>query len=284
MAITSTALASGPGWRVFDVCCTAGPADPVYEEQHGSYCLAAVVAGTFQYRAPSGRALLAPGAVLLGNQGQCFECGHAHGHGDRCLSVHFDAACWEDVVAAVPGARHASFARPRLPPLPDLLPFVSGLATATEAAALEELAFGFAGAAIGALADSPSTGRVGAREERRIAGSVRRIEAALDAPLPLARLAADAAMSPYHYLRTFTHVVGTTPHRFVLRARLERAARLLRDSAMPVATVALEAGFADLSTFHASFRRWMGTTPAQYRAGRAHGLRRGSATALPPAP
>jgi AraC-like DNA-binding protein len=91
-------------------------------------------------------------------------------------------------------------------------------------------------------------------------------------------------MSPYHYLRTFTRVVGTTPHRFVLRARLERAARLLRDSTVPVGTVALEAGFADLSTFHASFRRWMGTTPARYRAGRAHGPRRGSATVLPPAP
>ena len=284
MAITSTPLASGPGWRVFDVCCTAGPADPVFEEQHGSYCLAAVLAGTFQYRAPSGRALLAPGAVLLGNQGQCFECGHAHGRGDRCLSVHFDAACWEDLVAAVPGARHADFAQPRLPPLPELLPFAAGLAVATEAAALEELAFGFAGAALETLADHPSTGRVGARDERRIAGSVRRIEQALDAPLPLALLAADAAMSPYHYLRTFARVVGTTPHRFVLRARLERAARLLRGSAVPVATVALEAGFADLSTFHASFRRWMGASPAAYRAGRARAVRRASATFLPPAP
>jgi AraC-like DNA-binding protein len=274
MAISSTALASGPGWRVFDVCCTAGPTDPVFEEQHGSYCLAAVVAGTFQYRAPSGRALLAPGAVLLGNQGQCFEFGHAHGHGDRCLSVHFDAACWEDLVAAVPGARHVDFARPRLPPLPQLLPFMGGLAGTTDAAALEELAFGFAGAALEALADRPTSGRVGARDERRIAASVRRIEAALAAPLPLARLAADAAMSPYHYLRTFNRVVGTTPHRFVLRARLERAARLLRGSAAPVAAIALEAGFADLSTFHASFRRWMGTSPAAYRAGRAPGAAR----------
>src|SRR5690349_10623879 len=102
MAITSTTLASGPGWRVLDVCCTTGPADPVFEEQHGSYCLAAVVSGTFQYRSSTGRALLAPGAVLLGNQGQCFECGHAHGRGDRCVSVHFEAACWEDLVAAVP--------------------------------------------------------------------------------------------------------------------------------------------------------------------------------------
>lgn len=276
--MTSTRLAAGPGWRVFDVCCSAGPTDPVFEEQHGSYCLAAVVAGTFQYRTSTGRALLAPGSVLLGNQGQCFECGHTHGRGDRCLSVHFDGACWEDLVAATPGARRADFATPRLPPLPGLLPFASGLAGATDEAALEELAFGFAGAAIAMLSDHPSTGHVGARDERRIAGSLRRIEASLDEPLPLTRLAADAAMSPYHYLRTFARVVGTTPHRFVLRARLERAAQLLRDSPAPVATVALEAGFADLSTFHASFRRWMGTSPAAYRSGGA------SATPVPPVP
>ncbi|MEI7037645.1 AraC family transcriptional regulator [Fulvimonas yonginensis] len=267
MTMASTRLAAGPGWRVFDVRCSAGPQDPVAEERHGSFCLAAVVAGTFQYRAPTGQALLAPGAVMLGNQGQCFECGHEHGHGDRCLSVHFDAACWEAIVAAVPGARSATFALPRLPPMPELLPFASGLATRTDALALEELAFGFAGAALEAITGQAGTGRIPARDERRIAASVRRIEQALDAPLPLARLAADAAMSPYHYLRTFTRVVGTTPHRFVLRARLERAARLLRKSRASVAEVALEAGFGDLSTFHASFRRWLGTTPAAYRAG-----------------
>src|SRR2546430_5544229 len=30
--------------------------------------------------------LMTPGSLLLGNAGQCFECGHEHGLGDRCLS------------------------------------------------------------------------------------------------------------------------------------------------------------------------------------------------------
>lgn len=267
MTIESTLLAAGPGWRVQDVRCSAGPKDAAFEERHGAVCLAAVVAGSFQYRSPKGRALLAPGAVLLGNEGECFECGHEHGRGDRCLSVQFDGACWQDLVAAVPGARSARFGLPRLPPLPRLLPFVGGLATQTDAGALEELAIGFAGAAMEALVDAPAPGAaIGAREERRIADSVRRIERGLGDPLPLARLASDAAMSPYHFLRTFTRVVGTTPHRFVLRARLEQAARSLRETDQPVAAVALDAGFGDLSTFHASFRRWLGTTPADYRS------------------
>lgn len=269
MAIGSRLLASGPGWRVLDVHCTAGPGDAVFEERHGAVCLAAVVAGSFQYRSPAGRALLAPGAVLLGNEGQCFECGHEHGRGDRCLSVQFDGACWRGIVAAVPGARRDTFALPRLPPLPGLLRYVGGLRTAGEAEAVEELAFGFAGAAVEALADSPvAAARVGAREERRISEAVRRIELRLAEPLPLSRLAAEAAMSPCHFLRSFTRVVGTTPHRFVLRARLEQAARLLRRTDAPVATVALEAGFGDLSGFHGSFRRWLGVSPGAWRARR----------------
>ena len=269
MTITATTRATGRGWRVLDVHCTAGPADAAFEERHGAVCLAAVLAGTFQYRSAAGRAMLAPGAVLLGNEGECFECGHEHGSGDRCLSVQFDSACWQDIVAAVPGVRRATFTLPRLPPLIELLPFVSGLHTQSDADALEELAFGFAGAVVETLADRPrALPRVEGREERRISEVVRRIESALADPLPLARLAADAAMSPYHFLRTFTRVVGVTPHRFISRARLQRAARQLSRTDAPVATIALDSGFGDLSTFHASFRRWLGVSPAAYRAGR----------------
>jgi len=79
-------LASGPGWRVEDVTCFAGPHDRPFEEQHDLVCVAAVTRGTFQYRTPNGRATLVPGALMLGNPGACFECCHEHGVGDRCLS------------------------------------------------------------------------------------------------------------------------------------------------------------------------------------------------------
>lgn len=259
-------LASGGGWRLTEMCCSAGPGDPVFEERHGAVCLAAVVAGSFRYRSATGRALLAPGAVLLGNLGQCFECGHTHGRGDRCLSLQLDGGCWQDIVAAVPGARSSTFAIPRLPPLPGLLPFVSRLGVTTDAAALEEQAFGFAGAVATALAGGCEHRAAGARDERRIADAVHRIERQLHEPWPLSRLAADAAMSPYHFLRTFTRVVGATPHRFVLQARLRQASERLRHSDASIAAIALDAGFNDLSTFHSRFRRWMGTSPAAYRA------------------
>ena len=98
-------LASGPGWRVEDVTCSAGPQDRPFEEQHDLVCVAAVTRGTFQYRTPNGRATLVPGALMLGNPGACFECGHEHGVGDRCLSFHFDPEFFEEIVASVPGTR-----------------------------------------------------------------------------------------------------------------------------------------------------------------------------------
>src|SRR5919199_2603447 len=113
-------LASGPGWSVSDVICTASPADRPFEEQHWAACIAAVVEGTFQYRSTQGAGVLAPGAVLLGNHGACYECGHEHGVGDRCVAFHFAPDYVESIMAAVPGARDTAFSVPRLPPSPAL--------------------------------------------------------------------------------------------------------------------------------------------------------------------
>ena len=127
MTIDVQTLASGPGWWVRDVVCTAGPQDRPFEERHASVCLAAVTHGTFQYRSTHGAALLAPGAVLLGNHGHCFQCGHEHGIGDRCVSLHLAPEQWEEIVGATPGARAAAFETPRLPPLPSLEPTIAAL-------------------------------------------------------------------------------------------------------------------------------------------------------------
>jgi AraC-like DNA-binding protein len=103
------------------------------------------------------------------------------------------------------------------------------------------------------------------RDERRITMAVRRIEAQADEPLGLNALAREAAMSPYHFLRTFQQVTGITPHRYVLHTRLYRAAQRLRASADPVSMIAFGAGFNDLATFNRRFRRLIGVTPSAFR-------------------
>jgi AraC-like DNA-binding protein len=274
MTTTAQTLAAGAGWQVYDVVCTAGPHDRPFEERHGTVCVAAVAEGTFRYRSTHGAALLAPGAVLLGNHGHCFECGHDHGVGDRCISVHLAPDRWEDIVAAVPGARSATFALPRLPPLPSLMRLVASLQAAAhdrDAAELEELAFGFAGAVAEALPGARRGGGAPSRRvERRMSDAVRRIASDGDEPSlqcwSLTALAREAAMSPYHFLRVFRDVVGLTPHQYVLRTRMHRAAVRLRGSAKPISTIAFDAGFNDLSTFNRRFRRIMGMSPSAFRA------------------
>jgi AraC-like DNA-binding protein len=275
MGLFSRLLASGPGWRVSDVVCTAGPGDRPVEERHADVCIAAVMEGTFQYRSTHGAALLGPGAVLLGNSGQCFECGHEHGRGDRCLSFRLTPDYFETIVAAVPGARSTDFSVPRLPPLASFgqLFAASEVARDGDRSDLEELTVGFIGAVMTVLADTRAASRSPSRREvRRIGDALRRIEAqadALEPALSLADLARDTGMSPFHFLRIFRHVVGMTPHQYILRMRLHRAAVRVRGSQAPISSIALEQGFGDLSTFNRQFRRAMGQSPTAYRAGRA---------------
>lgn len=266
-------VASGCGWRVEEMICTAGPRDRPFEERHHGVSVAAVVSGTFQYRTAQGSAVLAPGAILLGNHGACFECGHEHGAGDRCLSVHFTPDCWEGVVSGVPGARNAVFEAPCVPPAPGLLRVVAALEAACGrgAGAVEEAVLEFAGAALSAASTLGVSSRSpSARDERRITQALRRIETAahdLQADeLTVSRLASDARMTPYHFLRTFRRVVGMTPHQYVLHRRMIRAAVRLRLSDEPVSTIAYESGFNDLSTFNRRFRRLTGASPGTYRA------------------
>jgi len=49
---------------------------------------------------------------------------------------------------------------------------------------------------------------------------LRRIEAEPEEPLIFWQLARDAAMSRYHFLRTFKVISGVTPYQFVLTQRL----------------------------------------------------------------
>src|ERR1700704_3907334 len=89
--VDARVLGKGNGWTVEDIVCSSGPQDRSYDEQHQHVAIAIVTSGTFQYRGSgsNGREMMTPGSLLLGSPGQCFECGHEHDVGDRCLSFRF---------------------------------------------------------------------------------------------------------------------------------------------------------------------------------------------------
>jgi AraC-like DNA-binding protein len=72
-------------------------------------------------------------------------------------------------------------------------------------------------------------------------------------------------LSPFHFLRLFRDVLGVTPHQYLVRCRLRRAARLLADDARSITDVALDVGFADLSNFVRTFHRAAGVSPRGFR-------------------
>ncbi len=271
--IASRAIAQGRDWQIADIVCRAGPNDRPYEERHSRMSISAVVAGAFRYRAEHGEALLYPGALLLGNAGTCFECGHEHGQGDRCLAVHIDPDLFEEVAASAAGSHRFRFNAASLPAMPELLPTVVELEAMTEAA--RPLA---AGSLVVRLVERVGEAMSGAKlastkpgrgDERRIGTVLRHIEANADGPLDLDRLAARANMSKYHFLRTFRRVTGTTPYQFVLNLRMRRAAVRLATSTDSVAAIAYDAGFGDLSTFNSRFRDIFGAPPTKFRASTA---------------
>ncbi|WP_341914894.1 AraC family transcriptional regulator [Ferrovibrio terrae] len=268
---TARVIARGADWTLSEFVCRSGPQDRPFEEQHDFAAIAAVVEGSFQYRCDSGRALLYPGAFLLGNPGGCFECGHDHSTGDRCVSLQFTPALFEEIAASAAGSHRFRFTSAMLPALKPLIPPVARLeAMAAEGgSAVEELAFQVAETVIDAVAGGSGMSQAPSHADaRRISRVLHHIAAHATEPLDLAQLAGIACMSKYHFLRSFRRSVGVTPHQYLLGLRLRLAARRLLSSTEPVSSIAFDTGFGDLSTFNANFRAQFGTSPGSFR--RAH--------------
>lgn len=83
--------------------------------------------------------------------------------------------------------------------------------------------------------------------------------------LSLEMLAQHVGFSPYHFARLFRQTTGESPHQFVLHHRLEAAKRLLKETDLPLAQIALEVGFPNQSHFTQAFKHALGTTPRVYR-------------------
>lgn len=88
------------------------------------------------------------------------------------------------------------------------------------------------------------------------------VDAELSGELTLDRIAASAAMSPFHFARTFKRTTGIAPHQFVMARRMERAATLLR-SGMSVLDTTHAVGLSNVSHFRRVFRQHHGVLPGQ---------------------
>jgi len=272
---TPHTFAVGNEWSVADVVCTCGPGDRPFEEQHAEHAVALVVAGTFQHRTRAGSCSLTPGAFMFGNAGDAFECSHDHGHGDRCVSFWFDPGLLEEVAGDAGLSGPVRFPQPGLPPhreTADLAARISAAALAPGAVCWEELALVVAARS---LASAHHTVNPFARvpspaDQARVLDAVHHIGDAPADRWPLVRLAREAGLSTFHFLRTFESVTGVTPHQYVRRTRLRRAATQLLLGQTRIIDVALDAGFDEASSFTRAFRLEFGCAPRTFTAAYRH--------------
>ncbi len=262
-------LAQGDGWQVDDVICTCGPQDRRFEEQHPRVSISVVLAGSFQYRAAAGEALLTPGSLMLGGAGQCYECGHEHATGDRCLAFRYDPAYFETIAPASGRTSNTTFCSLRVPPMRQLSPLVARLCGAVHEPAVQpwqELSLRLAAQALRLAAhDTRGSAPVPSGAVARVTRIVRDIDDDPAATVPLADMALRAGLSLWHFLRTFESVTGVTPHQYLLRRRLRDAAVRLASEPDRVIEIAFACGFGDLSNFNRAFRAEFGASPRSWR-------------------
>jgi AraC family transcriptional regulator len=95
------------------------------------------------------------------------------------------------------------------------------------------------------------------------------IETNLSSKITLKELAKLTGLSPWHFSRAFRDSFGDSPHRYVMRRRVERAQGLILTTNSPLLQIAVECGLVDQAHLNRLFDRFVGETPGAWRRARA---------------
>jgi len=251
---------------VIDYRCTAGPHDRPFLERHDSFSVSYVRKGSFGYRIGQRSFELVAGSILVGYPGDEYMCSHDHASGDECLSFQLAPALVESI-----GGSRSVWRVGCVPPAAELMV----LGELAQAAAERQtpcgpdpaelgilLAGRFVEVASGRAAQPPDAA---ARDRRRAVDAAMWMDRHAHQRLDLAGVARASGLSVFHFLRTFAHVLGVTPHQYLIRARMRHAARLLASDSRSITDVAFDAGFGDVSNFVRTFSRAAGVSPRVFR-------------------
>jgi len=255
--------------RLSHVACTLGRHDEPYPEthDHDAWTIALVRRGRFTYRAADTNRVhvLRAGWLLLGRPEAEYEVAHEHDGGDDCASLALSQDVVAEVANATKGHRGPLLPAPVLPPLPRVSALLECILKRGDGD-VDETAFLVAEAVV-THAHEAMLQDVSKHPSHvsRIHDAIEAIESSCKRPMSLAELSASAGLSPFHFLRVFRRTTGTTPHQYLIGARLRLAARLLLDTAQPITRIAYDVGFQDLSNFVRTFHRVIGCSPRAYR-------------------
>ena len=118
----------------------------------------------------------------------------------------------------------------------------------------------------GITAESLQVGGVREAVHPAVQHAMRLLEADLAEPWTLERLAAGVNLAPGYLIRLFGRSAGMSPMAYLNRIRAERAAGLLIETVLPVATIGATVGWHDPSHATRRFRAVFGLSPSSYRS------------------
>src|SRR3984893_9676314 len=262
--MTRTTLLQRGSICVSDFRCSAGPDDTPFVEQFGCHSVSYVRKGSFGCRSRGRFFELVAGSILVGHPGDEYTCPHDHVCGDECLSFFLSP----ELVEAI-GDRAEVWQIGSAPPLPELMVLGELAQAAAEGRSdvgLDEVGQAFASRFVEVVSGRPRAPvPAKARDRRRAVETAPWIDAHSHLGIDLEQAAAQAGISPFHFLRLFSSVLGVTPHQYLVRSRLRHAARLLADDCLSITDVAYDVGFGDLSNFVRTFHRAAGVSPRRFR-------------------
>jgi AraC-like DNA-binding protein len=260
----ATPLLTTRAMTVSEFRCDAGPGDKPFAECRTGHSIAYVRAGSFGCHCRAGFFELVAGSVLVGAPGDEYTCTHEHVSGDVCLGFFFG----EDLVDAL-GGRSDVWQVGATPPLPELMvlgELAQAAADGNSDLGLDEIGQILAGRFVDVVSGKArKQARPSARDRRRAVEAALWIDDNSPAEVDLEQAAQQAGLSPFHFLRLFSAVLGVTPHQYLVRSRLRHAARLLTDDDIAVTDIAYDVGFGDLSNFVRTFHRAAGVSPTKFR-------------------
>jgi AraC-like DNA-binding protein len=250
---------------VSDYRCTAGPDDRPFAEQHRCHSISYVRKGSFGCNSRGQLHELVTGAFLIGHPGDEYICSHDHhGCGDECLAFFLTPELVETI-----GDNADIWQRGSVAPLAELMvlgELAQAAADERSDIGLDEVGHALAARFVDLVSDRPRKGfQASAHDRRRAVETALWIDAHSPDAIDLDGAAREAGLSPFHFLRLFSNVLGVTPHQYLVRSRLRHAAQLLAEEDRGITDIAFDVGFGDLSNFVRSFHRAAGISPRAFR-------------------
>jgi transcriptional regulator GlxA family with amidase domain len=117
-------------------------------------------------------------------------------------------------------------------------------------------------------AERGAQGWARALQDSAVRTALENIQQSPATPWTVAQLAAAGGVSRTAFARQFRTLVGEPPLTYLTRWRMTIAARLLRETDLPIESVAARVGYGSPFAFGKAFKRSMGNAPGAYR--RAH--------------